>query len=145
MTAPPPDALAAAEALRRANMLLQRRLRGLRDAHGVSASKLVALGHLYRAAAPLTAVDLARLDGLQPQSLTRIVAELDEAGLLTRRADPADKRQILLEITPAGRTLLTDDARRQTAWLAGVIAAELTETELGLLALAAGALERLLK
>ena len=141
---PPPDSLAAAEALRRANMLLQRKLRGLRHAHGVSASKLVALGHLFRAPAPLTAVDLARMDGLQPQSLTRIVAELDEAGLLTRRADPADKRQILLEITPAGRALLMEDARRQTAWLAEVMAERLTETERRLLVLAADALERVL-
>ena len=144
MTAPPPaETLAAADALRRANTLLQRRLRGLRSPHGVSGSKLMALAHLFRAPAPLTAVDLARLDGLQPQSLTRIIAELHDAGLLSRRPDPGDKRQVLLEITPAGRALLAADARRQTVWLADAMAARLTPTERALLGMAAGLVEKL--
>ena len=53
---------------------LQRQLRTLRADHGVSPSKLVILGHLHRASAPLTAADLARMERLQPQTLTRAIA-----------------------------------------------------------------------
>ncbi len=128
--------------VRRANTLLARRLRRLRADHGVSAAKLSVLGHLYRAGGAVTAVELARLERLQPQSLTRIIAELDEKGLVARRQDEADRRQILIEISAAGRELLVQDARAQTVWLARAIEAELTGTEQALLHMAAGLLER---
>jgi DNA-binding MarR family transcriptional regulator len=132
-----------ADAVRRANARLQRRLRALRVDHGVSAGKLMILGQLHRAGAPMTAVDLARLERLQPQSLTRIIAELDEAGLVTRRPHAEDRRHILIEITPAGTALLVEDARAQNAWLAGAIEARLSGMEQALLALAVPLLERL--
>jgi DNA-binding MarR family transcriptional regulator len=91
----------------------------------------------------MTAVDLARLENLQPQSLTRIIAELEERGLLARRPDETDRRQILIHITPAGLELLATDARAQTAWLAQAIDATLTGTEQALLHLAVGLLERI--
>jgi DNA-binding MarR family transcriptional regulator len=137
------ETLRTADALRRAITNLQRQFRTLRAEHGVSPSKLVILSRLYRAGAPLTAADLARLDRLQPQSLTRAIAELDEAGYLVRRQAETDKRQIMIDITPAGRELLILDARAQTAWLAEQIEQELSGTEQALLALAASLLDRL--
>ena len=130
--------------LRRALSGLQRQLRGLRADHGVSPSKLVILSRLHRAPGPLAAVDLARLERLQPQSLTRIIAELHERGLVTRRQSEIDRRQILIEITSQGRELLRVDARQQIVWLARAMETQLTGTEQGLLVLAAGLLERLL-
>ena len=139
----PPDLLRAANALRRSMAGLNRVLRKLRADHGVSAAKLSVLGRLHRAGGPLTAVDLARQEQLQPQSLTRIIAELDELGLVCRRPDADDRRQILIEISEPGRALLVVDARAQNAWLAAAMAEKLSGMELGLLALATELLDRL--
>jgi DNA-binding MarR family transcriptional regulator len=133
----------AADGLRRAVTRVARQLRRLRADHGVSAAKLSVLGQLYRAGKEVTAVDLARLERLQPQSLTRMIAELDERGLLLRRQDETDRRQMLIGITPAGKALLQQDAMEQTAWLARAMADSLTPTERGVLALAGEILERL--
>ena len=41
---------------------------------------------------------------IQPGSMSEIAAKLEHKGLLFRQKDPADKRQILLTLTEAGRT-----------------------------------------
>jgi DNA-binding MarR family transcriptional regulator len=137
------ETVRSADAIRRATTRLARKLRRLRAPHEVSAAKLSILGQLYRAGRDLTAVDLARLENLQPQSLTRIIAELDERGLVARKADETDRRQILIRITASGRDLLVEDAKRQNAWLAQCIETRLTGTEQALLQLAAELLARL--
>ncbi len=145
-TSPPAlsaDVLRAADSLRRSTARLNRVLRRLRADHGVSAAKLSVLGRLHRAGGPLTAVDLARQENLQPQSLTRIIAELDELGLVRRRPDEGDRRQVLIEISDRGRELLVVDARAQNAWLAAAIEEKLSGTEQGLLVLAISLLDRL--
>jgi DNA-binding MarR family transcriptional regulator len=135
--------ITTADALRRSVAMLQRRLRALRAEHGVSASKLVILGRLNRAAGPLAATELARLERLAPQSLTRIMADLETSGFITRTPSEADRRQTLVAITPEGRKLLAADAHRQDVWIAGALAANFSETERGVLALAAPLLDRL--
>jgi DNA-binding MarR family transcriptional regulator len=105
-----------------------RALRHVRADHGVSASKLSVLGRLHRADQPLTAVELA---------------DLAERGLIERRPDPADRRALRIDITPAGRALLIEDARLQSAWLARAMQQRLSPTEASLLALAATLLDRL--
>jgi DNA-binding MarR family transcriptional regulator len=137
------ETLRNADALRRSMARLTRQLRKLRADHGVSPAKLSALGRLLRAGDAVTAVDLARQERLQPQSLTRIIADLEERGLIARRPDETDRRQLLIEITPQGRALLVLDARQQNAWLAAAIEARLTGTEQALLAMAAGLIGRL--
>ena len=91
----------------------------------------------------MTATDLARLERLQPQSLTRIIAELDEQGLIRRTTAEEDRRQILIEITEAGRELLVLDAYRQNQWLMETMAARLTKAEREILAVAADLLDKL--
>ncbi len=137
------ELISDADAVRRGVASVARRMRRVRADHGVSAAKLSVLGQLYRADCEMTAVNLARLENLQPQSLTRIIAELEALGLLARRQDDEDRRQVLIHITLEGRALLINDARRQTAWLGRAMASRLTETERGLLSLAARLLERL--
>jgi DNA-binding MarR family transcriptional regulator len=133
----------AATKVRRSVTHLARRLRGLRADHGISGSKLAILGWLFRAGTPMTASDLARLERLQPQSLTRIIAELDEQGLIRRTPDPSDRRQILIEISPKGQELLVIDAYRQNHWLVEVMADQLTKAEREILAIAADLLDKL--
>jgi DNA-binding MarR family transcriptional regulator len=133
----------AATKLRRSVTHLARRLRGLRSDHGISGSKLAILGWLFRGGTPMTATDLARLERLQPQSLTRIIAELDEEGLIRRTPAEQDRRQVLIEITQAGKELLVVDAYRQNQWLMAAMAASLTKAEREILAVAADLLDKL--
>ncbi|OWW21754.1 hypothetical protein AYR66_21930 [Noviherbaspirillum denitrificans] len=46
-------------------------------------------------------VDLAELLEVQPITTARLIDQLVEAGLVERRADPADRRAYLIFLTPA--------------------------------------------
>ncbi|HEY1613246.1 MAG TPA: MarR family transcriptional regulator [Rhizomicrobium sp.] len=139
----PDEALVVANALRRSVTRMARRLRSLRKDHGVSGAKLSLLGRLHRAGRPMTAVELARLEHLQPQSLTRIIADLDQLGLIQRRPDMQDRRQLLIETTAKGEALLAMDALQQNAWLAMAMSAGLSAAERDLLRIAAELMDRL--
>jgi DNA-binding MarR family transcriptional regulator len=80
---------------------------------------------------------------VKPQSLTRLLADLEKGKLISRRPDPGDLRQSLLEISESGRQLLSQEIREQRLTLAKVIGQELTPVEQDLLGLAAGLLDRL--
>ncbi len=121
---------------------LNRRLRAERSGHGLSLNRLSLLGQL-RLNGPMTATALAAAERLQPQSLTRMLARLESDGLIARRPDAGDRRQVLIDVTQKGIAVLTEDTRRREAWMAGVIAERLTSTERELLRLTAGLLDRL--
>ena len=132
----------AASVVRRAVMGLGRRLRAERPPDSLSATKLALLGHLYRRG-PTAGVALAELERIQPQSLTRVLGDLVEEGLISRRPDPDDGRRQLLEITPDGRAALTGDMQMRDAWLAKAMDSELSDAERELLRTAAKLMERL--
>jgi len=132
----------AASVVRRAVMGLGRRLRAERPPDSLSATKLALLGHLYRRG-PTAGVTLAELERIQPQSLTRVLGDLVEEGLISRRPDPDDGRRQLLEITPEGRAALTGDMQMRDAWLAKAMDSELSDAERELLQTAAKLMERL--
>jgi DNA-binding MarR family transcriptional regulator len=132
---------AAARALRRGTTELYRRLRAERMSHGLSPSKLSILGRLALSG-PLTITALAAKERVQPQSLTRTLADLEESKLIARRQDQADRRQSLTKITALGEDLLRNDARRQATWLALAIST-LTPVERELLRLAAQLMRQL--
>jgi DNA-binding MarR family transcriptional regulator len=136
------EVLRVARAVRRGVASLARRLRTERPAHGVSSSKLSVLGRLGRGG-PLTATDLAAAERIQPQSLTRLLADLEERALITRRQDEIDRRQLLIEISAAGTELLAQDVRQQAAWLARALSSVLSPVERELLHLAAQLMQRL--
>jgi DNA-binding MarR family transcriptional regulator len=136
------DPIAEAAAIRDGVLRLSRRLQGERSASGLSLTKISMLGHLSRRG-PLTPSELAAADRLQPQSVTRVLAELVQDGLAQRFADPVDGRQRRLRITAAGRAALRADMRERDEWLAGALDRELTDAERALLAEAADLLARL--
>jgi DNA-binding MarR family transcriptional regulator len=139
---PVPAVLELSAVVRRGVAGLARRLRGERPEHGVSLAKLSVLGRLYRLG-PMSAVDLARRERIQPQSLTRLIAELEQGALIKRRDDETDRRRVLIELTAGGREVLLRDVRQRDAWLALAISSELSGTEQELLRLAAQLMERL--
>jgi DNA-binding MarR family transcriptional regulator len=67
---------------------------------------------------PLTPSELASRERIQRPTVTRVVARLEEAGLIERTADLYDRRSSLLAATPAGRALLDELRTRKTAFLA---------------------------
>src|ERR1700722_10776936 len=135
----PPDMERAernAGAIRRSTTRLNRRLRAEGPRDGLAPTKLSVLGLLRRAGAPLTPGDLAAADGVQPQSMTRVLAELEEGGLVARSRDTTDARQFRIAITDAGVAALAADMHERDAWLAGAMVLELSPTERKVLILA---------
>ena len=118
-------------------------IRRLRADSAFPASQLVVLGRLDREGSRTTS-QLACSERLRPQSMAATVADLVAAGLVTRRPDPADGRQVLLELTDEGRTVLERERRARTAWLAAAISAELDEAGRAVLDEALGLVRRLL-
>jgi DNA-binding MarR family transcriptional regulator len=74
--------------------------------------------------------------------MTRIVAGLEEQGLVQREVDPADRRISRVRMTPQARKLLERNRSRKTAYLASRMRG-LSAEELDVLARAAGLLERM--
>ena len=127
--------------VRRGASRLARRLRLERPTDSLSGSKVAVLAHLHRWG-PATPGELAGSERLQPQSLTRVIADLEAEELLTRRRDERDRRQYVLEITEAGRLALAVDMESRDAWLAEAMVG-LTETERQVLYLAGVLMDRL--
>lgn len=53
-------------------------------------------------------VDLAAAAGIRPQSMMKVVHELEQLGLVQRSADPADSRAKLIAFTAAGDNLIRE-------------------------------------
>jgi DNA-binding MarR family transcriptional regulator len=55
---------------------------------------------------PTSQKDLAYANAQHPAGISRLVEELEEQGLVTRAPDPADRRRLLVQVTPHGRAWL---------------------------------------
>jgi DNA-binding MarR family transcriptional regulator len=67
---------------------------------GLSTTELETLG-LLQLRGPLSAGDVARHTGLTSGAVTRLIDRLAASGHARRRADPTDRRRVLVEATPA--------------------------------------------
>ena len=135
-----------ATAMRISITRLARRLRverlGLGGTEAVlSDIQLAALAALERHDA-MTPGELAEHEKVQPPSMTRVIAVLEERGLVRRAAHPTDRRQVILTVTQQGRDLVQLVRRRREAWLAQRMQ-ELTPEERATLLAAAPILEKL--
>jgi DNA-binding MarR family transcriptional regulator len=130
-----------ASELRVSLMRLARRLRAERLDEGLTPTQLAVLGTLDRHG-PMTLGELAAHEKVQPPSMTRTTAILEERGLLTRAAQEVDRRQVRIAIGDAGLALLREDRKRRDAWLAGRFD-QLTSDERALLHQVAPLLDRL--
>ena len=121
--APHKVALAVREAITKIN----RRLRQTRPLGELTVAQISALLSLDVAGA-LTPRELADVERVQPPTMTRIVARLEERGLVQRSPHPTDGRQVILAASPEGRRVLGEYQRARDEWLAlrldGLTAAE---------------------
>jgi DNA-binding MarR family transcriptional regulator len=115
-----------ASRLRIAVNRLQRRLRQ-QSLGGLSPAQASALGSVHRHGNP-TLGELAALEQVQPPTMTRIVANLADAGMVTREADAKDRRSARVRLTPAGERALERMRTLKNAFLLRRLA-ELEEHE----------------
>jgi DNA-binding MarR family transcriptional regulator len=110
---------------------------------GLSHGLLMALASVAKRG-PLRLAELAQLETVSAPGATRIVAELESRGLVSRGVDPADGRAVLITVTGAGM----DAILRARAARAAVIAElldDLTPEELASVEHALPALEKVVE
>jgi DNA-binding MarR family transcriptional regulator len=96
---------------------LNRRLRRARPMGDLTVTQFSALTSLELAGA-LSPRELAEAERVQPPTLTKIVAKLEDRGLVQRSPHPTDGRQVILSATEAGRAVVAEKQRKNDEWLA---------------------------
>ena len=76
-----------------------------------------------------TVSSLARAEGMRPQSMSAIVAPLQESGLISGAPDPADGRQTLMCLTPKCQKWLQEGRAARLDWMATTISQKLSVQE----------------
>ncbi|KEI45470.1 MarR family winged helix-turn-helix transcriptional regulator [Saccharopolyspora rectivirgula] len=130
-----------ASRLRLAVVRLNRRLRAQRTDSQITLSQLSALSCLYKSG-PITPGELAFREGVQPPSMTRVIAALESNGLITRRAHPTDGRQAIVEVTEDGRKLIEQEVMARERWLDSQLS-DISEEERAILCRATEIIDRI--
>ncbi|MFF0143960.1 DNA-binding MarR family transcriptional regulator [Amycolatopsis sulphurea] len=136
-----PHERSLASRLRLAVVRLNRRLRAQRVGDDVSLTQIAALSTLYKCG-PLTPGQLAAKEGVQPPSMTRVIAALEAKGFVERRPHPTDGRQAIVELSEGGLAYVREAISVREAWLDRQLA-ELGADEREVLARAAEIIDRM--
>jgi len=138
----PPELTERASRLRLAITRTARRMRQEAGSE-LGPASVSALATIDRAG-PLTAGELARVERIQRPTVSRLLARLEEEGLVTRAADPDDGRCSIVTTTPTGTALLKRLRGRKNAYLAQRMR-KLSDDDVIALERAAEILERVLE
>ncbi|MFC4002151.1 MarR family winged helix-turn-helix transcriptional regulator [Prauserella oleivorans] len=130
-----------ASRLRLAVVRLNRRLRAQRTSEDLSLTQISALSTLHKCGA-MTPGKLAAKEGVQPPSMTRVIAALESAGYVERTPHPTDGRQAIVTITDRGLEYVHATISVREAWLDGKLA-DLSGEEREVLSRAAEIIERM--
>lgn len=101
-----------ADHLHSAAIHLLRRLRLQDESAGIGPAKLSALSILVFAG-PRSIGELAKMEQVQPPTMTRIVDGLEEEGFVIRKVDGADRRSLQIQATSKGTKLLQNARARR--------------------------------
>ena len=137
-----PDVDQIAGALRVSIGLLLRRLRQVQAEGELTLPESSALARLDRGG-PATSSALAKLEQISPQSMGATLGGLEARGLVERRPDPEDGRQVVMSATEAGLQALRNRRNARTEALAQALSSGFTRSELKQLMAVAPLLERL--
>jgi DNA-binding MarR family transcriptional regulator len=129
----PPDMEAAlpsqlAAELRTTLGHLKRKLRQHGGRHDFTSSQIAVILRLEKDG-PATASSLARAEGMRPQSMSAVIAPLEEMGFVAGSADPNDGRKTLLSLTKACKKSIEDGRAARQDWLAQAIQQKLSLPE----------------
>lgn len=125
----PPKTSELAEELGIAISLLVRRIRAhappeLRELSWTQKGVLTRL----ESDGPATAAELARAEGVKPQSMAAAIASLEELRLVERAPHPTDGRQIHIRLAPKGVAFRKRIQQAKETWLIQALA-KLTKQE----------------
>ncbi len=101
--------------------LLIRHVRAAAASNELSWTESAVLGRLEREGAATTA-ELARAEGVKPQSMGTTVAALEELGLIVRSPHPTDGRQMILSLTAKGAEVRRNVRSQKHIWIEQAIA-----------------------
>ncbi|TKG68420.1 MarR family winged helix-turn-helix transcriptional regulator [Prauserella endophytica] len=127
--------------LRLSVVRLNRRLRAQRTSEDLSLTQISALSTLHKCGA-MTPGQLAAKEGVQPPSMTRVIAALEELAYVERTPHPTDGRQAIVAITDKGLEYVHATISAREAWLDGKLA-ELSGEEREVLSRAAEIIDRM--
>ncbi len=101
--------------------LLLRRVRAATASEELSWTESLVMARLAKDG-PATTADLARAEGMKPQSMGTTVAALEKLGIVARQPHPTDGRQVNIELTPKGAALRKSTKDAKLTWLIQAIA-----------------------
>lgn len=90
---------------------------------------------------PMRPGDLARAEVVTKPTMTRVLGELEQKGLIRRESDPTDGRAFVVTVTEAGQAAVLE-ARRERAGIFAELMHELGDDDLRAIDNALAALER---
>jgi DNA-binding MarR family transcriptional regulator len=123
--------------------LLLRRVRAAAASYELSLTESAVMARLAKDG-PATTADLARAEGMKPQSMGTTIAALEELGIVERKPHPTDGRQVNIELTAKGAAVRKSAGDAKRTWLAQAIA-QLDEQERETLFAAGEIMKRLVK
>ena len=97
--------------------LFVRRARGAAASQGLSLTEAMVMSRLAREG-PATTAELARGEGIRPQSMGTTVAALEEMGMVERKPHPTDGRQVNIALTAKGEAARKSVKDAKRTWLA---------------------------
>lgn len=141
----PVPAATEAELASRLRLVVTRLSRRLRTQlpGDLTPSQLATLSSVDRLG-PITLGELSTVERVKPPTMTKIVACLEEQGLLSRTVDPTDRRVSRVAATAEGSRFLDRSRRQKDQYLAERLH-QLDPADRAALERAAGVLERLLE
>ena len=101
--------------------LLVRRVRAAAASHELSLTEAAVMGRLANHG-PATTADLARAEGMKPQSMGTTIAALEEMGIVELTPHPTDGRQMNIELTAKGAAMRKSAKDAKRTWLAQAVA-----------------------
>ena len=119
-----------------------RHMRAAAAQHELSLTELAVLARLGTEG-PATTAELARAEGMRPQSMSAAVAALEERGFVERKPHPSDGRQVNIALTDKGAAVRSSAKDLKRAWLAQATS-RLQDEDRQILARAGDILKRLL-
>jgi DNA-binding MarR family transcriptional regulator len=107
--------------------LLMRRVRAAAASHELSLTEVAVMARLDKDG-PATTADLARAEGMKPQSMGTTIAALEEMRMVERKPHPTDGRQVHIALTAKGAAVRKSAKDAKRTWLAQAIS-QLDEQE----------------
>lgn len=97
--------------------LFVRRVRAAAASQGLSLTEASVMSRLAREG-PATTAELARAEGMRPQSMGTTIAALEEVGMVERKPHPTDGRQVNIALTAKGVAARKSAKDAKQTWLA---------------------------